>query len=675
MVEQDRGRRAQTRQNEMTEPASNTAEDLIRASARSAVRGLAAAIAIAAFVLPMTATQGLAQDAEAETIARMYDMKTGAMAKVGVALAETYAKHQAGAALRSLETTESSLLSSADLARVVDGKVLIDAVAAGSAAELLQDLEALGLERGSSFGRVVSGWLPVGALDAAAGLGSLQLARPAASLANVGSVTSEGDPSMGSDLARFFFGVKGRRVTIGSMSNSYDCLAGAAGDIASGDLPPADRITILDDTACPGSDEGRAMMQLIRDVAPRANQAFHTAFGGQADFANGIIELANQAGSDIVVDDVIYFAETMFQDGIIAQAVDQVKEAGVAYFSSAGNGGRNSWESGDDGFVGSGITGAFGGERHDFDPGPGVDDLQNFIVAPGTTIFAFNWDQPAASVAPGAPGSASDVDILLYLPDGTFTGIAGASFNIDGDPVEVFGIVNNGTEPLEVAIGIELFEGPAPGFMKYVVFDPRSENVEDPPTSFALEFATDSGTNYGHSNAAGAAGVGAAFWRNTPRFGVFPPRVEPFSSAGGTPILFDLDGLPVEEDREKPDFVAPDGGITTFFGGRDSFGNIDPEGTNFFGTSAAAPHAAAVAALMLEANRHLTPDDIYHIIEDTALDMDDPSTPGFDFGYDTGTGHGYISALRSVWDSFLFGDYYDDDDDDGDDIALGDDDD
>ncbi|NNG01091.1 MAG: S8 family serine peptidase [Desulfobacteraceae bacterium] len=586
---------------------------------------------------------------------QILEAKTGSMKKIGPALFEIYQQYGNNRKTATQLKTTGNFEAANPVLKTENGRVVIDAVASGETEALLEDLSELGFEDSAAFGRMVSGTLPIEALAGLAQLKTLQFARPAMAATQVGLVTSEGDPAMNADLAREESEVSGRGVTVGAMSDSYDCLGGAADDIATGDLPRESRITILDDSACPGSDEGRAMMQLIRDVAPRSDQAFHTAFGGQADFAWGIIELAIQAGSDIIVDDVFYYAEPMFQDGIIAQAVDLAKTSGVAYFSSAGNGGRNAWETEEGGFVSSGIPGIFGGMRHDFDPGPGVDDLQSVLIGTGLTIFVFQWDEPFFSVS-GAPGSASDMDIILYLPGGTFIGIGGYSFNIGGDAVEVFGVRNSGP-PAILEIGLELWEGPAPNFMKYVVFDPRTDSIDDPPSSYVIDFPTDSGTNYGHSNAAGAAGVGAAFWRRTPRFGVFPPMVEAFSSAGGTPILFDTTGSRISpEIRLKPDFVAPDGGITTFFGTRDTYGNVDPDGTNFFGTSAAAPHAAAVAALMLEANRRLTPDDIFDILKDSAIDMDDPVTPYFDFGFDFGTGFGLIEAMEAVEEAEEFED-------------------
>ncbi len=170
------------------------------------------------------------------------------------------------------------------------------------------------------------------------------------------------------------------------------------------------------------------------------------------------------------------------------------------------------------------------------------------------------------------------------------------------------------------------FSGAAPHLMKYVVSGRGTIN----------EFATNSGTIYGHANAVGAEAVGAAAFFNTPAFGVSPPVLETFSSAGTTPILFTTTGVPTFDPRaDKPEIVAPDGTNTTFFAtdipqDADTF-------PNFFGTSAAAPHAAAVAALLLHAVPTLTPSSVYTALESTAIDMG-PS------GFDNDSGFGLIQA-------------------------------
>jgi hypothetical protein len=144
--------------------------------------------------------------------------------------------------------------------------------------------------------------------------------------------------------------------------------------------------------------------------------------------------------------------------------------------------------------------------------------------------------------------------------------------------------------------------------------------------------------------------VGAAFWGFTPEYGVNPPRIESFSSAGGTPILFDVEGNRVNIIRNKPEFTAPDRGNTTFFGQLLNFPPLDTdEFPNFAGTSASAPHATAVAALMMEASNYsLTTSQIIENLQNTSIDMDDPLTPGFDTGYDLRTGSGFIQADQAI---------------------------
>ena len=200
----------------------------------------------------------------------------------------------------------------------------------------------------------------------------------------------------------------------------------------------------------------------------------------------------------------------------------------------------------------------------------------------------------------------------------------------NGDPVEVVSITNNGaTSTFNVMI--LRFAGPAPLAMKYVLFN-RFVTIN--------EHGTSSGTNYGHPNAAGAESVGAAEFSKTPFFGVSPPLLESFSSAGPTLIRFNTSGNAISPvTRNKPEIVAPDGTNTTFFGS-DSTNDADSF-PNFFGTSAAAPHAAAAAALMLDANGSLSPSDIYSALETTAIDME---SEGFDFD----SGFGLIQADDAV---------------------------
>jgi hypothetical protein len=268
----------------------------------------------------------------------------------------------------------------------------------------------------------------------------------------------------------------------------------------------------------------------------------------------------------------------------------------------------------------------FGGTAHNFDTSGGTDTFQRITLPNGAGfIMSFQWDSPTFSVS-GAPGSLNDVDVYLFNAAGTQV-LAGSNFgNVGGDPIEVFSFTNTTGATADFNIMITSFEGPNPGFLKYVLFG-FGGSIQ--------EFPSNSGALYGHANASGATAVGAAAYFNTPAFGDSPPVLNSFSSSGTTPILFDQAGnrLPTAEIRAKPEIVAPDGGDTTFFG-TDVDGNGFP---NFFGTSAAAPHAAGVAALLLQSKPKLSPFGAYARLENSAIDM-------AALGFDNNSGFGLIQA-------------------------------
>lgn len=65
------------------------------------------------------------------------------------------------------------------LVRVIDDRVVVDAVASGDVEALKSDLVSLGMQKAVSFGRMVSGQLPISAIPAMAALPSLKFARAA----------------------------------------------------------------------------------------------------------------------------------------------------------------------------------------------------------------------------------------------------------------------------------------------------------------------------------------------------------------------------------------------------------------------------------------------------------------------------------------------------------------
>lgn len=550
-------------------------------------------------------------------------------------------------------------------------KVVVDVTVKGDPQATRTELQKLGFQVSATYGRVISGLMPISGLPLLESASTIRFAKPAYKPLHVtqpvnnfgyappkpkpaASLGDQGDTAQRSTLVRKKYKVDGSGVMVGIMSDSYNNLGGAAKGVTAGELPGTGNpfgykkpVRVLEDLDAGGTDEGRAMAEIIHDVAPGAELAFHTANNGQADFAQGIIQLAD-AGCDVITDDIIYYAEPYFQDGIIAQAVDQVKSRGVTYFSAAGNSSIRSYESE---YRPTTVEplGPGNGTAHNFS-GPGTPDryFQPIYIPPGGVIISsFQWDQSSFS-ASGA-GCQSDFDV--YLLNSNLQVVAGgASDNIlSGDPMEVFGYFNNTNSPTFYLLIVK-FAGPDVSRLKYILYNDALFYLTTNPIPGILSPAL-----VGHAKAEGAIATAASFYLQTPAYGVDTPVVEGFSSEGGVANYYDISGNRIAPlIRHKPDITAPDGANTSFF---DPFGNgdISQDGDtlpNFFGTSAAAPHAAGVAALMIDAQKlhTLKPAQIKGILGAHAVDMDDPYTDGFDKGFDFATGAGFITADKSVGD-------------------------
>jgi hypothetical protein len=487
---------------------------------------------------------------------------------------------------------------------------------------------------------------------------------------STGLVITQGDTTLRTYLVRSGYKVTGAGIKIGVLSDSYGTISGgtvatqpfqpvpgplpqtfttqdAIADALSGDLPTNG--VVLQDFPVRLTDEGRAMSQIIHDVAPGAGIVFRTAFFTANDFAKGIRDL-KLAGCKIIVDDVTYPTEPFLKDGIVAKTVDSVVNEGVTYFSAAGNFADQSYEKNFNPIDASSI-GFAGKKAHNFGNG---DMFQKIKLRPGNYTFVFQWLDSIYSVGQG--GTLHDLDFFLTKKDNGTELIGFNRDNLNGDPIEFIPITILGDSPTDTVAkeyNILIINNTTtgnPARIKYIVFkrDGRADIQWQ-------EYHEGVSTVIGQSNATNAMAIGAVRFNHTidrytlqrhplmpdplngiPASGITKPQLESFSSIGGTFI----NGV----QRQKPDLVAADGVNTTVKLGQDYPNNALDGYSNFFGTSAAAPHAAAAAALIMQGRKKFltgspetTAGQIRSLFQSTAFDM---ATPGFDYS----SGYGLIDA-------------------------------
>jgi hypothetical protein len=528
-------------------------------------------------------------------------------------------------------------------------RLLVDIRVAHWDAAVIARLQAVGariVNRDAALRTVTAAVVPA-ALLALSRVGGVQymtdIAAPQVSASVCDSVISEGDTILHAAQERTNAAVDGTGVTVGILSDSFDkrvsATTHAADDVLSDNLPgstntcghmtPVGVLHDFSDAQNDQEDEGRAMAQIVHDLAPGAKILFATAEGGMDVFAADIRELAS-AGADIIVDDVSYFAEPFYQDGPIANAVNDVRAAGVDYFSSAANnniisGGHDvaSYEA-----VGSyrptdcppalaanGYT-----DCHDFNGAGGTaDPTYGLTTTSNRSLFVvLDWAEPQFGVK-------TDYALCILNPNGTLPFPCADERNPGADgsqqAVEVQGI-NTGS-------GLSLVVARYGGNIPNTNATPRFKLAFLTNSSGAVstvEYTTPTGTDvigptiHGHNGTSGAVSTAASDVR------LSPSTVTSYSSRGPVTLLFGpVDGttpaapLATPQVLAKPDITASHCGINTYFGSADGLH------WRFCGTSAAAPHAAAVAALLLQQNPFLTADQLNAALTSTAADLSSPA--------------------------------------------------
>ena len=317
----------------------------------------------------------------------------------------------------------------------------------------------------------------------------------------------------------------------------------------------------------------------------------------------------------------LYYDESPFQDGTVAKAVNSVTASGVLYFSSASNAGNKddgtsgTWE-GDFSDAGPTSSPLEAGRLHNF--GGGVNANTCLGSGPGGSQLRADlfWSDPLGA-------STNDYDLYVLNSGGAVVASSLNTQNGTQDPYESVGTITSGEFIVIVKYsGAGRFLHLSTGRGKLSVSTQGSTCGHNCATNAFCVAATPANNSYPYAFSGGAANP-----------------VETFSSDGPRRVFFQANGTPITPGnlsstggavRQKPDITAADGVATDV-----------PGFSSFPGTSAAAPHAAAIAALLKSYNTNLSNLQIRTVLTNTALDI-------MSSGLDRDSGVGIVMALAAL---------------------------
>ncbi|MGI4764569.1 MAG: S8 family serine peptidase [Janthinobacterium lividum] len=430
---------------------------------------------------------------------------------------------------------------------------------------------------------------------------------------------TDGDRAMGADVARTTelvpatgAPITGAGVKIGIISNSFDTVSpgSANADAAAGYLPAnsngTSAVTVLRDDDAQGDDEGRAMAEEVHQVAPGAQLYFAAQGSSQANFAASVRAL-QQAGCQVIVDDVSFSHGPDYQvDASVATTEAAAVAQGVDVFTSAGNYGQAFLEQS---FTPQATTLADGttANAEIFDNGTPYETIT--IPAGETSHVDLQWTAPYEGV--NNKGAPNALGLKIFDTSGNLVGTGSVETVAGVRTTDVYYYFPVETTAIDYRVAVYLNGNQvSPGTFKMVLSGGGTTGGTSPGGIFHdAASGQGSGDERAQQLVPGVNTVGESYFGNSAAFSLTPSYNVAASDQGPGTLLYDASGnpLPKPQSAGKVDFDAPTGIYT-----------VVPGFQPFNGTSAAAPNAAAVAALMLQANPSLTPAQVTALLESTA---------------------------------------------------------
>ncbi len=464
----------------------------------------------------------------------------------------------------------------------------------------------LAVERIGDRRNVVRGWVAPADVHRLAALGVVRTITPVrAGHVRAGSVTSEGDADAKGPQARGAAGVDGSGIVVGVISDGIDHIVSA---ISTDDAPAGTGVPAGSGCVAGSGDEGTALIEIVHDVAPGATIRFSSGVGDPMSFVDSMHCLAN-AGARVIVDDVGFYDEPFFEDGTVAQEAQLLVQSGVTVVSAAGNDGEDHYG----GLFDESRDATSGEIYHDFGAksGHAGDTFDRVDLPPGSDIECFlQWDDPFGA-------SSNDYDLELWDMDQNPPALVQASGNVQTgtqDPFEAVGaLLNSGNTTAHLAVRVRQVHGVTRVLGLYCL------------GATNMQYVVAAGSLFGHPGVNEVVAVGALDAKAPSLM-----QLEPFSSQG--PVTLYVPGTVV---RTKPDLAGFDDVTTTVCPSASAC--FSP----FFGTSAAAPHVAGVAALLLASDACRTPAEVMQALRQGADDV-------FPTGVDDESGAGRLDAVGAL---------------------------